>query len=362
MGRFHDDGGFILDTLFGLKDNVDPTKKAGFDCSGITTGTTRTYTMPNASGALLVASVGGGVNDDILSTLGTDSDIAFVLRSSILNANTALTGVMIGTPVTPAVAANSLILSNVTASGDILVATNLSGNSQAWLWVDTSASLMTLYAAGVSSEEHGASGVVFNEGSADRDFRIESNDSSNMFVIDGALNVIAIGRAAVANQTLTIENGTLAATGRILKLSASMAAGALTDGYGAFEVDVTLTGSPTNHCAASSSWVNITGGTVPPGTYICASNDGIYEESGATITNAKIIFGSRMQYLCSDTDSLRFPFSVNTNNAAITALIDVNNISDLGVVANAGSTTATLMPILRNAAGTLKYVLLYDLQ
>lgn len=351
----------IDDINFFITDQADRTKKLQFQCSGFTTATTRTITIPDASGTMLMSGVGGGYDDDLIFRLGTSSDIAMLNRSTILGSNTALTGVMIGTPITPAVAANSLIISNVTASGDILIAANLAGASQAWLWVDSSASLMTLYAAGVSSEEHGASGVVFNEGSADRDFRIESNGNANMFVLDGGSDVIGIGGAVVANQIVTITGSAIAATGRILKLAATLAAGALTDGYGAFEVDVTLSGSPTDHCAASSSWVNITGGTVPAGDYVCAHNDGIYEESAATITNAKLIFGSRMQYIVSDTDSLRFPWSINTNNAAITALIDVNNISDLGVVANAGATTATVLPILRNAAGTLKYVLLYDL-
>ena len=59
------------------------------------------------------------VTDDLLFRLGADSDVVLVLRSTILAANTALTGVLVGTPVTPAVAANSLILSNITANGNL---------------------------------------------------------------------------------------------------------------------------------------------------------------------------------------------------------------------------------------------------
>lgn len=99
-------------------------------------------------------------SDNTIFPLGTDSDIAFVLRSTILATNTALTGVLVGTPVTPAVAANSLIISNVTASGDILLAGNLGGNSRAYLFADVSADTLDLLTAGVSRLFLAAGGLV----------------------------------------------------------------------------------------------------------------------------------------------------------------------------------------------------------
>ena len=88
------------------------------------------------------------VQDGIVFALGNSSDIAMVHRTAILAANTALTNVLVGTPVTPAIAADSLILSNITADGDILIATQTGGNSKAALWVDTSAGETRLYGAG----------------------------------------------------------------------------------------------------------------------------------------------------------------------------------------------------------------------
>lgn len=71
--------------------------------------------------------------------------------ASVLTTNTALDGVLLGTPVTPALAADSMVLSNLVANGDILIAANNGGNSQAWLWVDSSAGTMTLYGAGTAA-------------------------------------------------------------------------------------------------------------------------------------------------------------------------------------------------------------------
>ncbi|MDO8673045.1 MAG: hypothetical protein Q7O66_16680 [Dehalococcoidia bacterium] len=233
------------------------------------------------------------------------------------------------------------------------------------LWVDAGTTALdgrTIIGGNLAAPIHDiniATAVIFNETGDDIDFRIEGADNANMLVIDAATNTMGIAGAVVADSIVTITAATLAATGRALKISATMAAAALTDGYGAFEVDVTLSGSPTDHSAASSSWVNITGGTVPVGTYICARNDGIYEAEAATITNAKLIFGARMQYLASDTDALRFPFSLNTNNTAITALFDCQNRSDFGLVGAAGTAENQLLPILRDAAGNIRYVMLY---
>jgi len=82
--------------------------------------------------------------DDVIVGLGNDKDGVLVLDSAGLTADTALAGVLIGTPVTPVLPANSVIISNITASGDILIAANRGGNSEAYVHIDSSAGVLYL--------------------------------------------------------------------------------------------------------------------------------------------------------------------------------------------------------------------------
>jgi len=61
----------------------------------------------------------------------------------------------------------------------------------------------TLAVTGALSAKGGA---VFNEDSADVDFRVESNGNANMLVIDGGDDVISIGAAKDTGATVKIQN------------------------------------------------------------------------------------------------------------------------------------------------------------
>jgi len=68
-------------------------------------------------------------SDDESLKLGTDNDIVLLHRSTALSADDELDSVIVGTSDHPGVAANSLIISNITTDGDIMFAVSDGGNS-----------------------------------------------------------------------------------------------------------------------------------------------------------------------------------------------------------------------------------------
>jgi len=77
----------------------------------------------------LVSTAAYDIPDNILFTLGNDSDIAQVLSTSAITADATLTGVIEGTARHLATAVNSLLISNVTNDGDIQFLVSDGGHS-----------------------------------------------------------------------------------------------------------------------------------------------------------------------------------------------------------------------------------------
>ncbi len=103
------------------------------------------------------------INDNIIFALGTDSDVAMVEKAAGLAANTTLTGVLVGTPVVPIAAADSLIVGNVTASGDMIWAVNRGGNSNAVMKASGALGTMSLYYQGVLALVTSSAGLTVSK-------------------------------------------------------------------------------------------------------------------------------------------------------------------------------------------------------
>ena len=114
-------------------------------------------------------------NDDVVMQFGTDGDIALVSRSTTLTAGTELTDVVVGMSVLATIPANSLILSNITADGDIVLVAQTGGNSIEYLRINAS-----------------ALELVVNEASNDINFRVESNGNTHCLFVDAGNDRVGI--------------------------------------------------------------------------------------------------------------------------------------------------------------------------
>ena len=133
-------------TGFTLQDDVDATKKAQFQLSGITTGTTRTYTLPNVTGALAALNLAqvfsGTTTFSALngffgsstgnSTYGLGSGATISGATKAINIGTAgvsgsTTNITVGSAVSGAttnININGVVTANDTITGAELLASN----------------------------------------------------------------------------------------------------------------------------------------------------------------------------------------------------------------------------------------------
>lgn len=138
----------LKDTLLTLQDDGDTTKQARFQLSGITTATTRTLTLPNASTTLVGTDntatltnktltspvITGGTIDN--STITVDSIAGHTSSTVVTVAGVQLTAGTIGTA--------SAVTSNSIATGAVIPNKLQSGAGTGWAWQSWVPSLTNL--------------------------------------------------------------------------------------------------------------------------------------------------------------------------------------------------------------------------
>ncbi len=148
--------------------------------------------------------------NDGLFRLGDDGDIALVNRSTALAANTALTGVIVGTPATLASAANSLLIGNITASGDIHLIVNKAGTSHTAFFADGSTGdtiinaatgqSVDTYIAGVKQIDYSTGAMAFQQATI--------ISSSSTLTFSGTSHVFTTGVSINTALSLTLHDNT----------------------------------------------------------------------------------------------------------------------------------------------------------
>lgn len=178
------------------------------------------------------------VDDDDLLELGSDQDIGIVLRSTSLAANTVLTGVIEGTRVTQAVAANSLLIGNITDDGDIAFYVSKAGNSQMVFLADgstgdtailaSSGQSFDVYIAGTKEIDYATAALAFQQATtiSTTTGALTLSPSGNLILKDG-LNFIGATSNAGMTVGITINQG--ANDNQILAFKSSDVAHGITD-------------------------------------------------------------------------------------------------------------------------------------
>jgi len=146
------------------------------------------------------------------------------------------------------------------------------------------------------------------------------------------------------------------------KFEGTIATPAMPDGQGMFEIKATLAGEATGHFSVTSTWLNIVDAAaiLDAGNYVFLHNDGIYQHTDATITNAFIAF-QKYQAILADADHTHLHiWNLNITGKAITALMEVNNPAMLSFSGGTshGAVVGTI-PFYTTGLGAVKYVAVY---
>jgi len=171
-------------------------------------------------------------------------------------------------------------------------------------------------------------------------------------------------RYLVLSQSQNIVHTNVAAladAGNMAKFTATIATPAFADGYGAFEVQLDVSGIATGQVNAASMWINLGASSEIPG-YMALRNDGIYD-AGATLTTAYVSMQKFQNLLASNPAWLSI-WELNHSGAhsEIDAIFNCNDPT-LALGYQAGTPTKAAVgsiPFCSTAGGSVRYIYLYD--
>ncbi len=168
---------------------------------------------------------------------------------------------------------------------------------------------------------------------------------------------------SVTTQACVMAVTTLPANARGSRFIYTCATPAMSDGYGAHEIEFNITGAATAKTVATSTWINIGGSaTLKAGDYTHVHSDGIWD-GGATLTSAQISWAKYQCMLQSNPGwcSL-WELNFDGANSEVDSLFNVNN-PELALGYLVGTPTKAAVgsiPFCSTAGGQIRYIYLYD--
>lgn len=162
-------------------------------------------------------------------------------------------------------------------------------------------------------------------------------------------------------QAIYANCGVLASDARIAQFYGTVATPNHSDGYGAFEIDITVSGTGTGQVNATSTWINLGASATVP-NYMAIHTDGIYD-GGATLTNASISMTKFSCLLASNPAWLSI-WELNFAQDAYNVVDAIFNVNDaargLGYVEATPSAAAIgSIPFFSVGGGAVKYIRIY---
>lgn len=263
-----------------------------------------------------------------LDILGATKEIGpgvLIINDDPLAANTALEGVLEGTPVVSALPANSIILSSLSALGDVVLAAKRNGNSEAFLWYKTSAGSLRL---GTSTFTEGSPAVTVTttnastNGGTSAESLVVSNTQTGIGGVGGRARFALATDVALAGWSNALKaeviygsNGRTDGLGSAFVAEVKLSAGTVSGTYAAIEAELVAESGAKAGTAVSFLYMNAADAAT-----VINGPAGYLFEIGAGVTNtAGGIFESE-----TNTDSMSMTHVLKIRIAGTTYYIPLN--------------------------------------